>query len=149
MSRSQDVSVCDERSAAEELSSVHERGHEGILVLPRHPPVQDLGHQVGPGRQSVHAAQGIGVVGRGVVAVEVVVFICEVFKLVIFEPEVRVLSGQGMETEVVVDVVHGLVVKVEVDVVLGLFVEASGLRLIVRTARSVDLKKRGASLLSD
>ena len=120
---------------------VHERGHERILVLPRPPPVQDLGHQVG--RQPVCAAQGTGVVGWRVVAVAVVVFVGEVFKVapsaIVLEGEVfvdfeRAVEGFPDEGKVIgVDVVHGLRV-------LGLAADASGFRLIVWTTYSVDLK---------
>ena len=142
--RGEDVSVGDERAAAEKLPSVHERGHEGVLVLPGHPPVQDLGHEVGARRQPVPAAQRVGVVGGGVVAVHVVVLVAEVA----LEGKVLV-PGQGVQAEVVVDVVHGLVLKVKVDVVGGPLARAPGLRLVVRAAHAVDLKKGQLYLLTD
>ena len=136
MSRGENVSIGDERAAAEELSPVHECGHEGVLVLPGHPPVQDLGHEVGARRQPVPAAQRVGVVRGGFVAVHVVVLVAEVA----LEGKVLV-PGQGVQAEVVVDVVHGLVLEVKVDVVGGPLARAPGLRLVVRAAHAVDLKK--------
>ena len=123
----QDVPVGDERPAAEELAPVHERGHERILVLPRHPPVEDLGHKVGGGRQPVHAAQGLRVVWRWVHVVDVVVFVGEVVEGVVLE---GVLEGLPVD---------GKVLRI---VALPRF----RLLLVVWAANAVDLKTRASYL---